>query len=85
MIRRRISTTITEGQRPGEDAVHRGVGGQHRTGGLEPLTQRGLQVAGDGDDDGRRLAPRQFADQVELLIRPQGGLQHDDLRRLPGP
>jgi hypothetical protein len=78
MIRRRISTIITKAQRPGKDAVHRGVGGEHRAGGFQPLTQRRLQVAGDGDDDGRRLAPGQFADQVQLLIGPQGSLQHDD-------
>jgi len=58
------STPTTDAQGPGEDAVHRGMRSQHCTGGLEPLTQGGLQVAGDGDDDGRRLAPRQFADKV---------------------
>ena len=64
MVAGRIRTTITEAERPGEDAVHRRLGSQRRAGGLEPLTKGGLQVAGDGDDDGRRLAPRQFADQV---------------------
>jgi len=74
MIRRRISTSITEGQRPGEDTIHRRVGGEHRAGGFEPLPQRRLQVTGDGDDHGRRLASRQLVNQLELPVGPQGCL-----------
>lgn len=70
MMRRRISTIITDGEGPGEDAVHRGVGRQHRTGRLEPLTERRLQVAGDGDYYRRRFAPHQLTDQVDLLVGP---------------
>ena len=69
---RRRRTTITEGS--GQDTVHRRVGGEHRAGGPEPLSQRGLQMAGDGDDNRRRLASRQLVNQLELAVGPQGCL-----------
>lgn len=85
MIRGRISTIITEAERSSENPIHRRVRGQQGTLGLETLTQGGLQVARDGDHHGRRFAPRQLTDQVDLLVGPQRRLEHDDIRRRPRP
>jgi hypothetical protein len=74
MIRRRINTSITEGQRPRQDTIHRRVGGEYRARGLESLPQGGLQVARNGDDHGCGLASRQLVNQLELPVGPQGCL-----------
>ena len=82
-MRRRI-TRDTDAQRAGQDAIHSGVGGEDRTARLEIPTQLGLEVAGDGDDDGRGPKLPEVIDELELLLWSEGCLQDDHVVRVPG-
>src|ERR1700730_14052756 len=82
-MRRRITRNI-DAQRSGQHAIHPGVGSQDGTGGLESLTQLGLQVARDRDHDRRRVEPCQMIDQLELLLWSQRGLQDYHMVAVPG-
>jgi hypothetical protein len=79
----RITRDI-DAERPGEYAIHAGVGGQDDPFCLEPLTQFRLQVSGDGDDDRGGLLLCHVVDQLELLFWSQRGLQDDHLVTVPG-
>lgn len=82
-MRRRITRDI-DAQRAGQHPIHPRVGGEDGTLRLEPLTQLGLQVAGDSDHDRRGVAACQMIDQLQLLFWPQRGLQDNHLVAVPG-
>ena len=81
-MRRRIIRD-TDSERAGQDTIHPGVRGQDGAACLEALTQLGLEVAGDGDDDGGGPQARQVIDELELLLGSQRRLQDDHI--VPGP
>ena len=82
-MRRRI-TRDTDAERARKHAIHPRVRGQDRTARLEPLTQFGLQVAGNRNHDRGGVAPGQVLDQLELLFWSQRGLKDDHLVEVPG-
>jgi hypothetical protein len=79
----RRTTRTTDAKRPGKYAIHRGVGGQGRTTGLELLAELGFEMAGDGDHDRRRRTVHQVIDELELLRWSQRRLEDDDLVLFP--
>jgi hypothetical protein len=84
MIPRRITTSITDPERSGQDPVHAGMRSEDGTAGLEPLTELGLHMAGDRDHNRGRLEACQMIDQLQLLFWSQGGLHDDHLVTVPG-
>ena len=82
---RRITTSITDPKCSGQDPVHAGVRRQDGAARLEPLTELGLQMSADGDDNRCGLSSLEVIDQLELLFWSQGGLQDDHLVARPGP
>src|SRR5690348_1639670 len=84
MIPRRIITSITDPQRSGKDPVHSGVRRLDDAARLEPLTELGLQMPADGDQNRGGLSSLEVIDQVELLFWSQGGLKDDHLVGRPG-
>jgi len=82
-MRRRITRDI-DTKRSRQHAIHPGVRSQDGPPGLEPLTQRRLQVTGDRDHERGGLERCQVIDQRELLFWSQRGLQDDHLVAVPG-
>jgi hypothetical protein len=78
----RITVTEVQGARQG--AIHRRVRGQADTVRLEPPAQLGFQMTGDGDHDRGGPMTGHRLDQRQLPLRLDGGLDQDDIVRLPG-
>jgi hypothetical protein len=77
-------TRDTDAERAGEDAIHARVGGEDGAPRFEPLTQLGLEMAGDRDHDRGGLEVGEVVDELELLFWSERGLQDDHLVRFPG-